>query len=264
MTGGFVYLDAPTPLAFAHRGGAAGGLENSMAAFERCVDLGYRYLETDVHATADGVAVAFHDAELDRVTDRTGRIAALPWREVARARIGGTEPILRLDDLLAAWSEVRINLDVKAAGAAVPLAAAVARAAAQDRVCVASFSDARVRAARRLLGPAVCSSLGARAVTALRLASYASGAGRLARTAGRLSRTGAPCAQVPLRYGGRAFCDERLIAAAHARGMQVHVWTVDTAAEIEAVLDLGVDGVMTDRPEVLKQVLLARGKWSSR
>ncbi|MGI8691447.1 MAG: glycerophosphodiester phosphodiesterase family protein [Geodermatophilaceae bacterium] len=257
MTGAFPFLDGGTPLAFAHRGGAFGGLENSMAAFQRCVDLGYRYLETDVHATSDGVALAFHDAELARMTDRDGRISQLPWRDVAKARIGGREPIVRLDDLLDAWPDVRINLDVKAARAAAPLAAAVRRAAAEDRVCLASFSDARVLAARRMLGPRVCSSPGVRGVAAMRLASYAA-------RAGWLSRTVAPCVQVPLRYRRRPFCDERLIAAAHARGMQVHVWTVDTAAEIHAVLDLGVDGVMTDRPDVLKAVLLARGQWTGR
>lgn len=228
-----------------------------MAAFTHCVDLGYRYLETDVHATSDGVAVAFHDAELTRITDQVGRISQLPWRDVARARIGGREPIVRLDDLLAAWPDVRVNLDVKAARAVAPLAAAVRRAAAEDRVCLASFSDARVLAVRRLLGPTVCSSPGARGVAALRLASYAT-------RAAWLSRTAAPCVQVPLSYRGRPFCDERLIAAAHARGMQVHVWTVDTAAEIEVVLDLGVDGVMTDRPELLKDVLSARGRWTGR
>jgi len=257
MSSGFAFLDGATPLAFAHRGGAAGGLENSMLAFQRSIDLGFRYLETDVHATSDGVAVAFHDAALDRVTDRAGRVAALSWREVAKARIGGREPIVRLDDLLAAWPDVRVNLDVKATRAAGPMASAVRRAAAENRVCLASFSDARVLAARRLLGPHVCSSPGVRGVAALRLASYST-------LAGWLLRTAAPCVQVPLRHHGRPFCDERLIAAAHARAMQVHVWTVDTAAEIDAVLDLGVDGVMTDRPEVLKDVLVARGQWTGR
>jgi len=228
-----------------------------MVAFQRCIDLGYRYLETDVHATSDGVAVAFHDSSLDRVTDHVGRIADLSWREVGRARIGGTEPVVRLEDLLAAWPDARINLDVKAARAAAPLAAAVRRAGAENRVCLASFSDARVLAARRLLGPEVCSSPGVRGVAALRVASYAKGVRWR-------PRDQAPCVQVPLTYGGRPFCDERLIAAAHARRMQVHVWTVDTASEIDAVLDLGVDGVMTDRPDVLKKVLLVRRQWTGR
>lgn len=254
---GFAFLDSPSPLAFAHRGGAADGLENTMTAFQRCVDLGFRYLETDVHATADGVLMAFHDAELSRVTDRPGRIGQLPYRRVAEARVGGLEPIPRLEELLTAWPEVRINIDVKAAAAVAPLADVLRRTRAHDRVCVASFSDARIAALRRLLGPRVCTSLGPRGVAALRLASYSP-------RAAAMIRLEAPCVQVPIKVRGRLLCDKRLIEAAHGRGMQVHVWTVDTAQEIEDVLELGVDGVMTDRPQVLRDVLLRRGQWTGR
>src|SRR5436309_11628749 len=107
------FLDAAAPIAFAHRGFSRDGHENSMAAFEAAVALGYRYLETDVRVTADGVALAFHDATLDRVTNRSGRIADLPWAQVRNARIGGVEPIPLLADLLAAWPEVCVNIDVK-------------------------------------------------------------------------------------------------------------------------------------------------------
>ncbi|MGY1733623.1 glycerophosphodiester phosphodiesterase [Geodermatophilus sp. SYSU D01045] len=253
----FAFLDAPAPLAMAHRGGAIEHLENSMPAFEACVKMGYRYIETDVRVTADGVVVVFHDPALDRVTDRTGRIEQLPWAEVAAARIGGREPILRLEELLGAWPDVRFNLDIKAAGVLAPLVRVLRRTDVLDRVCLASFSDARVAAARRLLGPAVCTSLGPRGVAALRLSSYSP------RAAG-LVRVPAGCAQVPLQLGGRALVDERFIAAAHARGLQVHVWTVDTPEEATAMLDLGVDGIMTDRPAMLKEILEARGQWAGR
>ncbi|CAN5241876.1 glycerophosphodiester phosphodiesterase [soil metagenome] len=228
-----------------------------MSAFQRCVELGYSYLETDVHATVDGVLLAFHDARLDRITDRTGRVARLPYREVAQARIGGVEPIPRLEELLGSWPQVRVNVDVKAATALAPLVRVLQRTRAHDRVCIASFSDARLATARTLLGPAVCTSLGPRGVAALRMASYSA-------RAGTRIRLPAPCVQVPITVAGRPLCDERLITAAHARGMQVHVWTVDTRAEIEAVLALGVDGVMTDRPEVLREVLVRRGQWTGR
>ncbi|MFD9130057.1 glycerophosphodiester phosphodiesterase, partial [Kitasatospora sp. NPDC059571] len=109
------FLDHPGPLAFAHRGGDLGHPENSLAAFEAAVALGYRYLETDVHATRDGVLVAFHDSRLDRVTDATGAVAELPWDTVGRARIGGTEPVPLLEDLLGAFPAARFNIDVKAA-----------------------------------------------------------------------------------------------------------------------------------------------------
>jgi glycerophosphoryl diester phosphodiesterase len=253
----YAFLDGPTPLAMAHRGGAIEYLENTMPAFQACVDLGYHYLETDVQVTADGVLVAFHDPTLERVTDRSGRVDSLTWSEVSAARIGGREPVVALEDLLGAWPDVRFNLDIKAAGALAPLVRLIRRLGVVDRVCIASFSDARVAAARRLLGPTVCTSLGPRGVAALRLSSYSP------RAAG-LVRMQAGCAQVPLQLGGRALVDERFIAAAHARGLQVHVWTVDDAEECTRMLGLGVDGVMTDRPAMLRELLEKRGQWAPR
>jgi glycerophosphoryl diester phosphodiesterase len=241
----------------AHRGGAIEHLENTMPAFQASVDLGYRYLETDVQVTADGVLVAFHDATLERVTDRSGRLDTLTWAQVSSARIGGREPVVRLEDLLGAWPDVRFNLDIKAAGVLAPLVRTVRRLKVADRICLGSFSDARVAAARRLFGPAVCTALGPRGVAALRLSSYSP------RAAG-LVRMEAGCAQVPLQLGGRALVDERFLAAAHARGLQVHVWTVDDPADASRMLDLGVDGIMTDRPAMLREVLEKRGQWIPR
>jgi glycerophosphoryl diester phosphodiesterase len=245
----YAFLDGPTPLAMAHRGGAIEHLENTMPAFQACVDLGYRYLETDVQVTADGVLVAFHDPTLERVTDSSGRVDSLTWSEVSKARIGGREPIVALEDLLGAWPDVRFNLDIKAAGVLAPLLRMVHRLQAADRICLGSFSDARIAAARTSLGP--------RGVAALRLSSYSP------RAAG-LVRIQAGCAQVPLQLGGRALVDERFLAAAHARGLQVHVWTVDTVEESTAMLDLGVDGLMTDRPAMLRELLEKRGQWAPR
>jgi glycerophosphoryl diester phosphodiesterase len=253
----YAFLDGPGPVAMAHRGGAIEHLENTLPAFQACVDMGYRYLETDVRVTADGVLVVFHDPTLERVTDRTGRIDTLPWSEVSTARIGGREPILRLEDLLGAWPDTRFNLDIKAAGVLAPLVRLVHRLKITDRICLGSFSDARIAAARRLFGPAVCTALGPRGVAALRLSSYSP------RAAG-LVRIQAGVAQVPLQLGGRALVDERFLAAAHARDLQVHVWTVDTEEETTAMLDLGVDGVMTDRPAMLKELLEKRGQWFQR
>jgi glycerophosphoryl diester phosphodiesterase len=253
----FAFLDGPTPLAMAHRGGAIEHLENTMPAFQACVDLGYRYIETDVQVTADGVLVAFHDPTLERVTDRRGRVEHLRWAEIAEARIGGREPIQRLEDVLGAWPDVRFNLDIKAAGVLAPLVRLVRRMDVADRICLGSFSDARIAAARRLFGPAVCTSLGPRGVAALRLSSYSP------RAAG-LVRIQAGCAQVPLQLGGRALVDERFVVAAHERGLQVHVWTVDDPDECTAMLDLGVDGIMTDRPAMLREVLEKRGEWAPR
>src|SRR3954466_13568848 len=248
----------------AHRGGAIEHLENTMPAFQACVDLGYRYLETDVQATADGVLVAFHDPTLERVTNRTGRVDSMTWAGVSAARMGGREPIVKLEDLLGAWPDVRFNLDIKAAGVLAPLVRTVRRLKVTDRICLASFSDARVAAARRLFGPRVCTALGPRGVAALRLSSYSP------RAAG-LVRIQAGVAQVPLQLGGRGPGGGRVPPApapphrpAPARDLEVHVWTVDTEPETTAMLDLGVDGVMTDRPAMLKELLEKRGQWFPR
>src|SRR5439155_27088203 len=130
------FLDWPQPIAMAHRGGASDKPENTLAAFSRAVELGYRYVETDAHVTADGMLLAFHDHVLDRVTDRTGVIADLPWAEVKGARVDG-EPIPLMEDLLGTWPQLRVNIDPKHDAAVEPLVAALERTKAFDRVCVA-------------------------------------------------------------------------------------------------------------------------------
>ena len=242
----YPFLDAGGPIAFAHRG-ATPGLENTLAAVRRVVGLGYRYVETDVRVTRDGVAVLLHDATLERVSDRGGAVADLPWAEVARARIGG-EPVARLEDLLGSFPELRVNLDVKTPAAIGALVAAVRRAGALDRVCVGSFSDASVAAVRARLGERLCTSLGPRGVLALRV--------------GSLRRPVAGCAQVPVRFGPVPVLDRRFVAAAHRRGLAVHAWTVNAPAEMHRLLDLGVDGIMTDDAVALRGVLTGRQVWS--
>ncbi len=249
------FLDSPGVLAFAHRGAhgpdAGGVAENTMAAFEAAVRLGYRYVETDVHRTADGVLVAFHDDRLDRVTDRTGKIGDLPWSEVRRARLAGGEGVPLFEDLLGSWPDLRVNVDPKADAAVEPLAVIVERTGSLDRVCAGSFSGRRLARLRERLGPRLCTSLGPLGTVRLRLASVGLPTGSFA----------AACAQVPVRQGPVPVVDGRFVAAAHRRGLQVHVWTIDEPAEMERLLDVGVDGLMTDRPAVLKEVLTARGAW---
>lgn len=246
------FLDHPGTLAFAHRGGAGDWPENTMPAFEGAVRLGYRYVETDVHVTLDGKLVAFHDERLDRVTDRSGRIAELTWDEVRRARVDGREPIPLLEDLLGTFPDLRVNIDPKHDTAVRPLAETLRRTASVSRVCVGAFSDRRLARLSALLGPGLCTSLGPAGVTRLRVASTGVPAGRF--------RAG--CAQVPSRVGARTLVDAAFVRVAHRLGLQVHVWTIDDPDEMGALLDLGVDGIMTDRPAVLREVLERRGQWA--
>ena len=225
-----------------------------MEAFQAAVDLGYRYLETDVHLTADSVVVAFHDSVLDRVTDRTGPIGQARWEEVAAARIAGTGTIPSLDELLDAFPRARLNIDPKSDEVLEPLLDRLRARGAIDRVCIGSFSDRRLRRARLLAGPGLCTGLGPREVAALRAASIG-----LPIASGR-SSAGA-CVQVPPAARGVPIVTERFVDEAHRRGLVVHVWTIDDPAEMGRLLDLGVDGIMTDRPEILRDVLRQRGAW---
>ncbi|MEV4320508.1 glycerophosphodiester phosphodiesterase [Actinocrispum sp. NPDC049592] len=251
------YLAGPYPRAFAHRGwhlGDLSGMENSLSAFRRAVQEGYSYIETDVHATADGVVVVHHDDELDRTTDGRGIVARLPWRKVSQARIGGREPISRLEDVLEELPDARFNIDVKTDSAIEPVAELLRRTNSLDRVCLASFSDSRLQRLRGRIGPKLITSMGPRSVAALWAAGrlWAPRAWRAIR--GRM-------AQVPVSQGMLTVVDRRLISAAHRRGMEVHVWTIDDPAQMNRLLDLGVDGLVTDQPGVLRDVLRARGVW---
>jgi len=250
----YAFLDAPT-LAFAHRGGHEVAPENTLRAFRAAVDLGYRHLETDVHVTADGSLVAFHDDRLDRVTDSTGPIVARTTAELRDVHIDGTDPIPTLDELLEDFPDVRWNLDPKSDAALGALAAVIRRHGAIERVNIGSFSDTRLRRMRALLGTGLCTAAGPREVAGLVVAAH---------TRGVRHRRGRPaygCVQVPVSYGGVRIVTPAFLDAAHARGAQVHVWTIDDPGQMHHLLDLGVDGIMTDRPSVLRQVLRERAAW---
>ncbi|MEU0074734.1 glycerophosphodiester phosphodiesterase [Streptomyces sp. NPDC006332] len=246
------YLDHPGPIAFAHRGGAADGLENTTPQFRRAVEAGYRYLETDVHATADGRLVAFHDATLDRVTDGAGRIADLPWKDVRHARVAGQEPVPLFEELLETFPEARWNVDVKAESALLPFLELVERTDSWGRICLGSFAEARVVRAQRLAGPRLATSYGTRGVLNLRLRSWGLPA---------VVRRSAVAAQVPEAQSGIPVVDHRFLRTAHALGLQVHVWTVNEPERMHRLLDLGVDGIMTDHIDTLRKVMEDRGVW---
>lgn len=259
---GFAYLDAGLDqpgavLAFAHRGGAfhpeLEGLENTLTAFQHAVDLGYLYLETDVHATRDGVLLAFHDAVLDRVTGSTGTIADMGYDQLAEVTVAEQEQIPTLASLLERFPATRFNIDIKSESAVRPLADLIQRTGSHDRVCVGSFADRRMREFRRRMDRPVATACGPAAVVAARFAR-----GLLTRP---LARTPGDAYQVPHHRGRIRVVTEAFVARAHALGRPVHVWTVNDPTEMRGLLDLGVDGLITDRTDVLRDVLVERGQW---
>ena len=248
----FPFLEHPRPIALAHRGGAEEGPENTMAAFENAVRLGFRYIETDVQVTRDGVALAFHDERLERVSDRRGAVSDMTWDELRGAKVHGREPIPRLEEVLDAWPEIRFVIEPKSDQSIEPLAEAIRRVGALERVCIGSFSDWRVKRARDILGPELCTTLGRRGVMRLRLASFGLPVGGFVEAA----------AHVPVRFRGLPVVDRQLVATARRRGIKVQVWTVNEESEMDSLIDLGVDGIITDRPGLLRAVLRRRGLWA--
>ena len=248
------FLDHPLPLAIAHRGGSLDGVENTMASFAAAVDLGYRYLETDVRVTADGELVVFHDARVDRVVGRPGRVRELTWAELSTLRVGGREPVPRLDEMLKTWPDVRFIIDPKCDGAVEPLIRVLREHDVLDRVCVGSFSDERLRRMRDAFGPALCTSMGPGELVRLRAAAW-----RLLPVAAvpRAAR----CVQMPVRHGPIVLAEPRCIGLAHDLGLQVHLWTINDPAAMRRLLDLGVDAIMTDDLVALRDVLRERGQW---
>ncbi|WP_245885197.1 glycerophosphodiester phosphodiesterase family protein [Kineococcus rhizosphaerae] len=248
------------PIAMAHRGFSATdklrGLENTLPAFAAATDLGYAYLETDVRTTSDGHLVAFHDEHLDRVTDGRGALSDLPWARVRRLLVAGREPVPALEDVLGSFPRARFNLDVKTAAAVAHLDGVLRRTNAHGRVLVTAFAQRRRRAALSAVGGREATSASSPG-TALALAGTRLHAPLLVRAALR----GVDAVQVPVRHGGVEVVSARFVDAVHRAGAQVHVWTVDDAAQIAALLDLGVDGIITDRADVLKAVLTSRGEW---
>ena len=226
-------------------------MENSLSALKRARSEGFRYVETDVQVTSDGVVVVHHDATLDRTTDGRGVVSELPWSVVGAAKVAGREPVCRLDALLEAVPDGLFNVDVKSDAAVGPVVETLRRCNAWGRVCLASFSEARLVRLRRLGGSGLLTSMGPRSVLGLWLGGRVPG----------LPVVGA-MAQVPVRYGALRVVSPGFVVAAARRGFEVHVWTVDDAVQMGALLDVGVDGLVSDRPDVLRSVLRERGAWA--
>ncbi len=252
---------AGTPVALAHRGGALYGpnlgLENTMTAFRNAVALGYTHLETDVHATRDGRLVAFHDDVLDRLADRPGRIRDLTWAEVREARIQRGEHVALLTEVIDAFPGINLNIDLKATHTADLLWELIEQRGLHDSMCVGSFFPREIRAFRKVSAGRVATAASQSGTALMRF-----GPGAFS----RFLRTPADVFQVPPTHsiGGREITviTEAFLDAAHRYGKYVHAWTIDDPEEMQRLLDLGVDGLVSDRIDVLKDVLTERGVWT--
>lgn len=235
-----------------------------MLAFSEAVALGFRHLETDLHLTSDGVVVCHHDLTVDRTTDGSGPVGDFTFAKLASLDAGyrhvgpggyafrGTGVrVPSLEEALLAFPEVSLVVDLKTDNLVEPLHRLIERLALHDRLIVGSFSDRRLDEFRAVSEGRVATSTGAAASRSWLAASRI----------GRGARGEARALQLPVRSRGVRVVDRRLVGVAHDRGLQVHVWTVNSPLEMTELLDLGVDGIITDRPDLLKEVLVERGEW---
>lgn len=246
------FFSPAPPRVFAHRGLAVDAPENTLLAFVKALSIGVTHLETDVHASADGVAILSHDPDLVRLVGRQAQIADLTAAELARIDLGDGQTFTTLAAALDAFPDARFNIDIKAAAAAGPAAAAIRAAHAENRVAIGSFSKARRLAAVRLL-PGVATSASSGAVF---VATWAAAIGL--RVVTRTVLRSVDAVQIPEKILGVRSTSPRVLAALHAAGVEVHIWTINDEPSMTRLLDAGVDGIMTDRADLAVQVLARR------
>ena len=245
------FSPAPSRI-LAHRGLAVGAPENTLLAFAKAVALGISYIETDVHASSDGVAVISHDPDLARIGGRDELVSDLSLAELQRVELGGGQSFASLAEALDGFPETRFNIDVKSADAVEPTVRAIRSAGAMSRVLVTSFGERRRAATVRQL-PGVATSASASLFAGALLA------GKIGISpAVRLALRSVDAVQIPERAVGLNTVTPRQLRSLHAAGVEVHVWTINDAEEMNRLLDLGVDGIVTDRADVAVQVLRSR------
>lgn len=250
------YLAPARPRVFAHRGLAVAAPENTLLAFEKAVDAGAVYIETDVHASRDGIAIVAHDPDLTRIAARQGLVSEFTLEELRAVDLGQGQTFCTLAEALERFPAIRFNIDVKSAAAIGPTIEAVRAAGASDRVLVSSFSESRRRKALAGLPGVVSSASAPRFAVALF-------AGKLGLSpVVRAALRGLVAVQVPERALGLTITTPRMIARLHAAGVEVHVWTINDPERMRELLALGVDGIVTDRAD-LALVVVAEQAGSS-
>lgn len=252
-------VSARNPIVFAHRGGAEEAVENSYASLKYAEDLGIRFYETDVQATADGHAVLAHDDTLERCYFREGQVGDYTYAELEEIHNRAGEPAPLLSTVLRMYPDMYFNIDAKTDAVVEPMLEALAEADAFGRTMISSFSERRLERIRSLGIKGLSTSLGVRGVTKLLAAAQTGLSPSFWRVPGPKQQVRA--AQVPEVSRGIRVVSPRFIATAHQAGLAVHVWTVNDPAQMVKLFDWGVDAIVTDVPSVAKEILIARGQW---
>ena len=238
-------------LAFAHRGGNDFGPENSLKSFLGAYEIGYKYLETDVHLSKDGHLVAFHDESLDRVTNKTGLIKDLKLSDIKKAKIDNSEEIPTLIELLDNIPNCFFNIDCKSDDTVIPLIEVIKKFSLFDRVCIGSFSQKRINFIRESLGSKVKTSMGPSEILLAKVLSNLPIKKVFEST----------YASLPIRRYGIELLNKKNINFLQRNNQKVIAWTINDESEMRLLIERGVDGIMTDKILLLKKILIEQNKW---
>ena len=245
------YLKNKTPVAIAHRGGSNSGIENTLEAFENAINMGFNIIETDIQITKDKKLVVFHDLTLDRLTNTKGLVKDKTWNELKKIKILGKYSIPLLSDIFDKWPKIKINIDPKNDECIDYLISFLREYNCFEKICIGSFSGKRLQRLRKEFGPKLCTSAGPLEVLKLKLFSLIN-----------LSISiDANCVQVPLKYYRINIIDKNFIKFCQSQNLMVHVWTINDILEIERLLDLGVNGIISDNIEGLKKIFKKKNYW---
>ncbi len=241
----------PLPEPIAHRGYSAKHPENTMAAVEAAIVVGFNSVELDVQVTSDGVMVLLHDEDLYRVTGSRALVEQTEWAEISRLRVDGTDPIPRFEEVMSSWPDLRVVIDLKSDSVVPPLLRFLGSSSCWHRVCTGTYGGKGMAALKAEFGDKLCTALPMREMMRLRFASYGLPTWRFSDD----------CIQAPPQRHRMTILDRRFVKAAHARDLPIQAWTINARDKMNHLLDIGVDAIMTDEAEILKAVMIERGIW---
>ena len=246
----FDYLDNYKFTPFSHRGGSIENDENTLEAFEKSINLGYQYIETDVQHTKDNRLVIFHDNDLKRICNLDVKISDLSFAELQGYKIFNKHKVPLLSEVLNTWSNVYFNIDPKTEKSAYLLLDELKKQKNLNRFCVGSFNSESLNIMRDGLKNKLCTSMSQDEVINFFINRFLP-----------FFNNNAPCLQIPMYFYGVKIVTKNLVEHVHNSGKKIHVWTINDESEMKTLIDYGVDGIMTDRPKKLKDILQERLLW---
>lgn len=245
------YINTTNIVPIAHRGASLLASENSFDSFRKALELGYRVIETDIHGSKDGTAYIFHDSTLERLTGENLKISDLKDVDIDSLRVNTSSIIPRLSNVFEEFPEGLFNLDAKTWESTMPIANTIKNMGCRSRVCIGSFNDKRIDAIIRELGVETCHSMGTRNVIKFFFGAQL-GIGQ---------EFTAQCIQLPIKQFGISLITEKVLQYARKLGIKNHFWTINSPATMQRLIELNVDGIMTDDCLLLKKIMEKQNKW---